>query len=222
MGYDTWLSEGGGGLSGGQRQRLALARALLTQPALLLLDEATSHLDAVTDAVVDHNLSELSCTRVVIAHRLSTIRNADVILVLDEGAIVERGTHDELIARGGHYAAMVRGQRAEEPTLSVTSGAFPHPASGVVLLSRDEVTVEHGRLVARVSCQSPIEGDASSDITTESVRVLIDRLEAVQVRRAHEAAPGHIDPSGGLGCSPKMNKPWKRWADFWSSCCRLG
>lgn len=113
MGYETWLSEGGGGLSGGQRQRLALARALLTEPAFLLLDEATSNLDVMTESVVDEHLSNLDCTRIVIAHRLSTIRNADIILVLDGGKVVEQGTHDQLVALGGHYAAMVSGQGGE-------------------------------------------------------------------------------------------------------------
>lgn len=110
MGYETLLPEGGMSLSGGQRQRLSLARALAHQPAMLVLDEATSHLDVITERRVDRNLSDLSCTRIVIAHRLSTIRNADLILVLDEGAIVERGSHEDLLARGGLYAALVRSQ----------------------------------------------------------------------------------------------------------------
>ncbi|MGH2558745.1 MAG: peptidase domain-containing ABC transporter, partial [Thermomicrobiales bacterium] len=110
MGYETRLSEGGAGFSGGQRQRIALARALAHGPALLVLDEATSHLDAATEALVDLNLNALACTRIVIAHRLSTIRNADLILVVDQGMIVERGTHDDLIARDGAYAALVRHQ----------------------------------------------------------------------------------------------------------------
>jgi ABC-type bacteriocin/lantibiotic exporter with double-glycine peptidase domain len=110
MGYETRIAEGGGGLSGGQRQRLSLARALAAQPAILLLDEATSHLDVVTEELVEQNLSQLACTRIVIAHRLSTIRNADQILVLESGSIAEMGSHEELVARNLGYAALVSSQ----------------------------------------------------------------------------------------------------------------
>lgn len=113
MGYETLIAEGGTGFSGGQRQRLALARALLTRPPVLILDEATSSLDVATEAAVARNLSGLGCTRIVIAHRLSTVCDADLILVMDGGTIVERGTHADLLALGGVYAALVRHQSVE-------------------------------------------------------------------------------------------------------------
>src|SRR5436305_11532943 len=129
MGYETYVSEGGSALSGGQRQRLAIARAIAHKPALLLLDEATSHLDVATEQRVAEHLQTLACTQIIIAHRLSTIRNADVILVLDQGTIVEQGSHHELLQRGSYYARLMQQQLAE-PTLepAPTSQAEAEPA----------------------------------------------------------------------------------------------
>jgi ATP-binding cassette, subfamily B, bacterial len=112
MRYETFVSEGGNALSGGQRQRLALACALAHEPAILLLDEATSSLDVITERSIEQNLRALKCTQIIIAHRLSTIRTADCIFVLDEGHIVESGSHQELLERGGHYARLIQNQLA--------------------------------------------------------------------------------------------------------------
>jgi ATP-binding cassette, subfamily B, bacterial len=110
MGYDTVLPDGGASMSGGQRQRVALARALLHKPALLILDEATSALDSETERRVIQSLADLRCTRITLAHRLSTIVNADLILVMAGGEVVETGTHHELLSRGEHYARLVAAQ----------------------------------------------------------------------------------------------------------------
>jgi ATP-binding cassette, subfamily B, bacterial len=108
-GYDTVVGERGYRFSGGEKQRLAIARAVLRDPPILVLDEATSALDTQTEQAVQEAFDTLSAgrTTITIAHRLSTIRDADEILVLDHGQIVERGAHDELLAQGGYYAALV-------------------------------------------------------------------------------------------------------------------
>ena len=113
MGMNTMVSEGQGGISGGQRQRLMIARAIAPKPKLLIFDEATSALDNRTQKQVSEALDAMGCTRIVIAHRLSTIRHCDRILVLDGGSIVEDGTYDELIEKGGFFAELVERQRLD-------------------------------------------------------------------------------------------------------------
>ena len=113
MGMHTIISEGSGGISGGQRQRLMIARAIAPKPKILMFDEATSALDNLTQKTVSDSLDKLKCTRIVIAHRLSTIRHCDRILYLEKGKILEDGTYEQLIAKGGKFAELVERQRLD-------------------------------------------------------------------------------------------------------------
>lgn len=119
-GYDTIVGERGVGLSGGQKQRISLARALLKDPAILILDDTTSAVDMETEGYIQGQLKKLqrdrNCTVFIIAYRISSLKDADTILVLDHGRIVESGTHDELVRRGGYYASTFKSQYGEIPT----------------------------------------------------------------------------------------------------------
>ena len=130
LGYETLIGERGVRLSGGQRQRLAIARAILADPRILILDEATSALDTHSERLIQASLEDLMRGRTcfVIAHRLSTITGADLILVLSQGRIVERGTHDELMAAGGRYRGMIEAQLT--PTESASTAKNLPAAAG--------------------------------------------------------------------------------------------
>ena len=128
--YDTVVGERGVKLSGGERQRVAIARAILADPRILILDEATSSLDSENEAAIQQGLSELmkGRTTFVIAHRLSTIRRADTILVLEDGRIIERGRHEDLLARGGRYADLYNRQYGVEANIFRNPGETEKPA----------------------------------------------------------------------------------------------
>jgi ABC-type multidrug transport system fused ATPase/permease subunit len=118
-GYDTVLGERGTKLSGGMKQRIALARAIYKSPEIFILDEATSSLDSESEQIIQNSIRELQkkYTIVTIAHRLSTIRNADCIVVIEKGRVVETGTHEELLARGGPFTRYYRVQHGDEDTV---------------------------------------------------------------------------------------------------------
>ena len=106
--YFSMLNESGKNLSGGERQRIEIARALASNPSIIILDEATSALDAQTEYEVVNAIKQRGITTIVVAHRLSTIRDADRIIVLDKGEIIEQGRHEELMAKGGYYYNLIK------------------------------------------------------------------------------------------------------------------
>ena len=134
---DTVVGERGYRLSGGERQRLTIARLLLAKPRVVILDEATAHLDSGSEAAVQEALGEALSgrTALVIAHRLSTVRAADLIVVLEDGRVVEAGTHSELLAAGGRYAFLYRTQFAAEPASQAHHSSTPSPVRALAMMT---------------------------------------------------------------------------------------
>jgi ATP-binding cassette subfamily B protein len=193
--YDTWVGERGSGLSGGERQRLSIARALLCEPRILILDEATSSVDSESELAIQTALAELvkGRTSIIIAHRLSTLRNCDRILVVDNGLIAEQGSHQELMAKDGRYARLVRIQgnaNAEEG--SIDSLAHQERA-------RQDAATVAAQVADPLTGLSPIAGHRPRWLQPQHMRIWRDERQNLHLEIA-----GERDYSGvfALRCMP--------------------
>jgi ATP-binding cassette, subfamily B, bacterial len=182
-GYDTWVGERGAGLSGGERQRISISRVLLTDPRVLILDEATSSVDAESEAAIQEALAEVvkGRTTIAIAHRLSTLRRANRIIVIDHGKVAESGTHDELIAKEGIYARLLKIQGQKHmPTVEQLSVESERAKKA---MDDDE---EAGSMLP------PLKGHHPRWLTPENSVVHLGSLNALHVTVKNEAIYGGV------------------------------
>ena len=171
MGLDSSITESGSQISGGQRQRVMIARALVNRPRLLFFDEATSALDNRTQAIVAESVAKMNATRIVVAHRLSTVRDVDRIIVLEDGRVVETGTYDELIAKGGAFQRLAQRQHSleMEPAGDRLAGALEAGADCLAALSMPEPMASIG-LVTPPATLSRSSSDSGLPAATDLVR----------------------------------------------------
>ncbi|KAH8651066.1 multidrug resistance protein 1, 2, 3 [Xylariales sp. PMI_506] len=157
QGYHTRIGERGGLLSGGQKQRIAIARSVISEPKILLLDEATSALDPHAESIVQRALDSASANRttIVIAHKLATVRNADNIVVMSKGKIMEQGRHEELVSRNGIYATLVEAQDLEQGTIEKSHGSDSTIASNETLEKGDNHIVSLQSLTRTSTVEAP-------------------------------------------------------------------